>query len=42
MAAAEIRFFPPPSSMVFSLLGGGWFRDGRCGAYGGIGIGLIY
>jgi hypothetical protein len=42
MAAAEIRFFPPPSSMVFSLLGGGWFRDGRGGGYGGIGIGLIY
>jgi hypothetical protein len=42
MAAAEIRFFPPPSNMVFSLLGGGWFKDGQGGGYGGIEIGVIY
>jgi hypothetical protein len=42
MAAAEIRLFPPPSNMVFSLLGGGWLDSGRYGGFGGIGIGLIY
>jgi hypothetical protein len=42
MAAAEIRFFPPPSNMVFSLLGGAWADRGRFGGFGGIGIGLIY
>jgi hypothetical protein len=42
MAAAEIRFFPPPSNIVFSLLGGGWTDHGRFGGFGGIGIGLIY
>jgi hypothetical protein len=42
MAAAEIRFFPPPSNMVFSLLAGGWTDRGRLGGFGGIGIGLIY
>jgi hypothetical protein len=42
MAAGEIRFFPPPSNMVFSLLGGGWTNGGRQGGFGGIGIGLIY
>jgi hypothetical protein len=42
MAAAEIRFFPPPSNMVFSLAGGAWAESGRYGGFGGIGIGLIY
>ncbi|MDR0377548.1 MAG: PEGA domain-containing protein [Spirochaetaceae bacterium] len=42
MAAAEIRFFPPPSNLVFSLTGGGWAEGGRGGGFGGIGIGLIY
>jgi hypothetical protein len=42
MAAAELRFFPPPSYMVFSLAGGAWVDSGRCGGFGGIGIGLIY
>jgi hypothetical protein len=42
MAAAEIRFFPPPSNMVFSLLGGAWADRGRNSGFGGIGIGLIY
>jgi hypothetical protein len=42
MAAAEIRFFPPPSNMVFSLLGGAWGGGDRRGGFGGIGIGLIY
>jgi hypothetical protein len=42
MAAMELRFFPPPSNMVFSLLGGGWADSGGYGGFGGIGIGLIY
>jgi hypothetical protein len=42
MAAGEIRFVPPPSNIVFSLLGGGWVDDGGYGGFGGIGIGLIY
>jgi hypothetical protein len=42
MAAAELRLFPPPSNMVFSLTGGGWADSGHYGGFGGIGIGLIY
>jgi hypothetical protein len=42
MAAGEARFFPPPSNMVFSLMGGAWADHGRYGGFGGIGIGLIY
>jgi hypothetical protein len=42
MAAGEIRFFPPPSNMVFSLLAGAWTDYSRIGGFGGIGIGLIY
>jgi hypothetical protein len=42
MAGGEIKFFPPPSSFVFTLLGGGWFKNGRAGGFGGAGIGLIY
>ncbi|MDR1249254.1 MAG: PEGA domain-containing protein [Treponema sp.] len=42
MAAAKIRFFPPPSNLVLSLLAGGWTDRGRQGGFGGIGIGLIY
>jgi hypothetical protein len=38
----EVQFFPPPSSLVFSLMGGGWFRGSEQGAFGGVGIGLIY
>jgi hypothetical protein len=42
LAAVEIRFFPPPSNVVFSLLGGGWAGRDGFGGFGGIGIGLIY
>jgi hypothetical protein len=42
MLGGELKFFPPPSSFVFTLLGGGWFRNGEKGAFGGAGIGLIY
>jgi hypothetical protein len=38
----EIKFFPPPSSFVFTLQGGAWFKNGDKGAFGGVGIGLIH
>jgi hypothetical protein len=42
LAGGELRFFPPPSSFVFTLSGGTWYRDGSWGGYGGAGIGFIY
>jgi len=42
LAGGELRFFPPPSSFVFTLLGGTWYKDGSWGGYGGAGIGFIY
>jgi len=42
IAGGEVTFFPPPSSFVFSLMGGAWVRDGRAGGFGGLGIGMIY
>jgi len=41
-AAAEIRFFPPPSSFMFFLMGGVWVRNGNPAGFGGLGIGMIY
>ena len=38
----ELKFFPPPSSFVFSLIGGIWIRDRSVGGFGGLGIGMIY
>lgn len=42
MLAGEIKFFPPPSSFVFSLMGGFWKKGSALGGFGGAGIGLIY
>jgi hypothetical protein len=42
MAGAEVKIYPPPSSFVFSFLGGVWARDSRLGGFGGLAIGLIY
>jgi hypothetical protein len=42
MAAAELRLFPPPSNIIFSLAAGAWADSGRYGGFGGIGLGLIY
>ena len=42
ITGGEIRFFPPPSSFVFSFMGGVWIRDNNFGGFGGIGIGMIY
>ena len=42
IAGGEVKIFPPPSSFVFSLMGGVWARDGSFGGFGGLGIGMIY
>ena len=46
MAGGEVRIFPPPSSFVFSLMGGLWTREssgsGTFGGFFGLGIGIIY
>jgi hypothetical protein len=42
MAGAELKFFPPPSSFVFSFLGGIWGRDSAIKGFCGLGIGMIY
>jgi hypothetical protein len=42
MLGGEIKFFPPPSSFVLTLLGGAWFRNSERGGFGGAGIGVIY
>ncbi|MCL2067566.1 MAG: PEGA domain-containing protein [Treponema sp.] len=39
---ADVRFYPPPSNLVFSFLAGAWFRGSDNGAFGGLGIGVIY
>jgi hypothetical protein len=41
-AGAEVKWNPPPSNLVYTLLGGVWTGNGRTGAYGGVGIGVIY
>ena len=42
IAGGELRFFPPPSSFVFSFNGGLWARDASIGGFFGLGIGMIY
>jgi hypothetical protein len=42
MLGGELKIFPPPSSFVFTLMGGAWFGNGKTGGFGGAGIGLIY
>jgi len=42
IAGGEVKIFPPPSSFVFSLLGGIWSRDNSFGGFGGLGIGMIH
>jgi hypothetical protein len=39
---AELKFYPPPSNVVYSLLGGMWLRNDRAGGFGGIGLGLLF
>ena len=39
---AEVRFYPPPSNLVFSFLAGMWTQGSQRGGFGGLGIGIIY
>ncbi|MDR2543297.1 MAG: PEGA domain-containing protein [Treponema sp.] len=41
LTGAELHLFPPPSNLVFSLLGGVWVQGKRLGGYGGLRIGII-
>jgi hypothetical protein len=38
----ELKFNPPPSNMVYTLLGGLRMESGRPSGFGGAGIGIIY
>ncbi|MDR1240095.1 MAG: PEGA domain-containing protein [Treponema sp.] len=38
----ELKLYPPPSNLVFSLSGGAWFAGSALGGFGGVGIGLLY
>jgi hypothetical protein len=38
----EFNFYPPPSFIVYTLLGGMWIHGDRAGGFGGLGIGFIY
>jgi hypothetical protein len=40
--AGELRFFPPPSNLVFTLLGGFWNQGARTGGFGGFALGAIF
>ena len=42
LIGAEVKIFPPPSSFVFSVIGGIWVRDNDTGGFGGLGIGIIH
>lgn len=38
----ELKLYPPPSNLVFSLSGGAWFAGSEAGGFGGVSIGFIY
>jgi len=42
IAGGEVKFFPPPSSFVFSFNGGVWSRDATIGGFFGVSIGIIF
>ena len=42
LTGIDIRFFPPPSNLVFSVQAGMWTHGQQLGGYGGFGIGVIY
>jgi len=42
LAGTEAHFFPPPSTLFFSIKAGIWTKDSQTGGFGGAGIGLIY
>jgi hypothetical protein len=42
MSGAEVKFYPPPSNLVYTLLGGACVRGSQASGFGGIGIALLY
>jgi hypothetical protein len=38
----ELNLYPPPSFLVYTLLGGIWLYNDRIGGFGGLGVGFIY
>jgi hypothetical protein len=42
LAGLEAHFFPPPSTLFFSVKAGIWTKDSQTSGYGGAGIGLVY
>jgi len=42
LLGAELRFFPPPSVFVLSLLGGVWLDDAEPRPFGGVGFGILH
>jgi hypothetical protein len=40
--AGELKFYPPPSNLVFTLSGGVCMDNSGLGGFGGVGIGIIY
>ena len=42
LTGAELRFFPPPSSFVFSVNGGAWIKNSSAGGFAGFTIGMIH
>jgi hypothetical protein len=42
ITGAEVKILPPPSSFVFSFMGGIWARDSEIRGFGGVGIGMVY
>jgi len=42
LTGLEAHFFPPPSTLFFSVKAGLWTRDSLIGGYGGARIGIIY
>jgi hypothetical protein len=41
-AGVELKYFPPPSHLVFTLMGGALLEDRVLGGFGGLGLGLIF
>jgi hypothetical protein len=42
MSGTEVKFYPPPSNLVYTLLGGACVRGSQASGFGGIGIALLY
>jgi len=42
LTGAEVRFFPSPSNLIYTIHGGVWAQNKSFGGYGGIKIGMIF